>query len=279
MKTGYFFRRFSRWAILSRSAAAFIAMGWSGLAFAGPIYDAVESGNTEEVKALLKDNPDLVFSKQVGAGSGWTPLCIAASRNRIEIAEILLANKADVNAKTDDGYTPLHAAAQHGYVEMVQLLLNHKADVNATDVYGSSPLHKTAWCCSKRDVADLLLANKADVNAKAVNGTTPLHVAAWMGHKEIVESLIAHNADVNARGEHGTTPLHLTAEHGDIMDPSTAGLSERFVSDFKSLVEVLLANGADVNATNNNGNTPLHLAAAKGFKNMEALLRQHGGHE
>jgi ankyrin repeat protein len=112
-------------------------MGWISVAFAGPIHDAVENGNIEEVKVLLKDSPNLVFSKQLES-TGWTPLFIAATRNRKEIAELLLANKADVNAKEGGGYTPLHAAAQWGYVEMVKPLLAHKADVNALDASLSS---------------------------------------------------------------------------------------------------------------------------------------------
>jgi ankyrin repeat protein len=137
----------------------------------------------------------------------------------------------------------------------------------------------TAWCCSKRDVADLLLANKAEVNAKNLNGTTPLHVAASMGHKEIAESLLAHKADVNARDKDGLTPLGVAVQCGEIWDSSTVGPSQRLIWDFKGVVELLLTHGADVNATNNQGETPLHLAVAKGSTQMAALLRQHGGHE
>jgi ankyrin repeat protein len=249
---------------------------WS--AFCGEIHDAVAIGDLEKVKALLKDNPNLVFSKQSEL-AGLTPLSIAASYNRKEIAEFLLANKAEVNARDDGGYTPLHAAAQRGYVEIVALLLTNKANVNSTNEEGVTPLHTTAWCCSKRDVTDLLLAHGANVNAKTIYGMTPLHVAVPMGHQAIVESLLDHKADPNARTKDGMTPLHLIAEGAEIREFSKEELLQPWHQDFKGVVELLLAHGADINATNNNGDTPLHFAVAKSFKNMEALLRQHGGHE
>ena len=40
-----------------------VALVWSSLAFCGEIHDAAKDGDLEKVKALLKDNPDLVNSK------------------------------------------------------------------------------------------------------------------------------------------------------------------------------------------------------------------------
>ena len=40
-------------------------------------------------------------------------------------------NGADVNAKAKDDYTPLHAAAKEGHKAVAELLLANKADVNA----------------------------------------------------------------------------------------------------------------------------------------------------
>ena len=75
-----------------------------------------------------------------------------------EVAELLLANKAEVDAKDSDGATPLQYAAAGG--------------------------------C--KDLVELLLVNKADVNAKAKDGRTPLDVAAAMDHKDVVELLRQH---------------------------------------------------------------------------------------
>ena len=47
-----------------------------------------------------------------------------------------LAAGTDVNAKNDGGYTPLHYAAFNGHKEIAELLIAKGADVNAKDGIG-----------------------------------------------------------------------------------------------------------------------------------------------
>jgi ankyrin repeat protein len=47
------------------------------------------------------------------------------------MAELLLAAKADVNAKDSDGWTPLHWAADRGRADVAELLLANNANVDA----------------------------------------------------------------------------------------------------------------------------------------------------
>jgi len=60
-----------------------------------------------------------------------------------EIAELLIAAGADVNAKNDNGWTPLHNAAGNNK-EVVELLIAKGADLNAKvkggDHKGATPL-------------------------------------------------------------------------------------------------------------------------------------------
>ena len=84
--------------------------------------------------------------------------------------------------------------------------------------------------------------------------------------------LLAHGADVNARDESEETPMHSAAYFNSL-----------------EVAQVLLAHGADVNARDEDGNTPVALAKRCSLvahvlhlppvsREVEALLRQHGGH-
>jgi hypothetical protein len=129
------------------------ALASSSSGFCGPIHDAVRDGDLKKVELLIKEQPTLVSSKDEKYGQ--TPLHIAAFNDRLEVAKLLLANKADVNAKANNGSTPLQLAAAKGNKDMVELLLASKADVNAVDNDGWSALH-SAVVWDHKDIQDVL---------------------------------------------------------------------------------------------------------------------------
>ena len=63
-----------------------------------------------------------------------------AAKGRREVAELLLTQGADANAKTFSGWTPLHYAAALGYAHMAEVLLPRGADVGIKDNAGRTPL-------------------------------------------------------------------------------------------------------------------------------------------
>ena len=133
-----FFSRVCPFLIPRRAIVMLGALAWSSLALGGEIHDAAMNGDLDKVKALLTDNPDLVNS--ITPDNGWTPLLYAAGHGHKDVAELLLANKADANAKDPFGFTPLTLVADHGHKDMAELLLAYKADVNARTKGGSTPL-------------------------------------------------------------------------------------------------------------------------------------------
>jgi ankyrin repeat protein len=85
--------------------------------------------------------------------------------------------------------TPLYYACQKGSIEIVQLLLNYKADVNVQDENGDTPLYSA--CLNKHpEIVKLLINNNANVNAQNKNGSTPLHTACLWEYYEIAVTLI-----------------------------------------------------------------------------------------
>src|SRR6266700_1255295 len=52
-----------------------------------------------------------------------------------------LKNGGDVNQRSENNDTLLHLAASNGYEEIAKLLLAHGADLNAQDLQGYTPLH------------------------------------------------------------------------------------------------------------------------------------------
>ncbi|MGO9337783.1 MAG: ankyrin repeat domain-containing protein [Terracidiphilus sp.] len=160
------------------------ALASASLGICGPIHEAARDGDIKKMELLLKSQPDLVSSKDEKYGQ--TPLHIAALNDRLDVAKLLLANKADVNAKSNNGSTPLHLAAGKGNKDMVELLLAGKADVNAVDNDGWSPAH-SAITYGHKDIADLLSQNGGkDLPApKQPPAATPPQGAEKKAPKEI----------------------------------------------------------------------------------------------
>ena len=70
------------------------------------------------------------------------------------MVELLLANKADINAKDKGGTTPLRVAAFAGHKDVVALLLANKADYDET--FLTRP-HLATWKRSRRCSKTILI--------------------------------------------------------------------------------------------------------------------------
>lgn len=127
-------------------------------------HKAVRKGDIEQVKRSLDDDADLVFSR---ADDGDTPLHLALLYGQRDVAKLLLAHSADVNAKGHRGWTPLYCAAVKGYKDLAELLLAGGAHINAKESDGWTPLDR-AIANRRKDVAELLRQHggQASMNAK-----------------------------------------------------------------------------------------------------------------
>ena len=97
-------------------------------AFAGPICDAAEAGDTAMVRHLLNSGVNVEEKSQYGC----SPLRIAAFKGHTEIVKLLLDSGAAINARDKDGRTALTQAVDGARPETVKLLLSRGADLDAS---------------------------------------------------------------------------------------------------------------------------------------------------
>jgi ankyrin repeat protein len=271
------------------------------------IHDAVRTGNIEAVKKHLAAGTDVNAKKDV-----WdepTPLHRAASEDHKEIAELLIAKGADVNATDGIRRTPLHLATSWGHKELVALLIAKGADVNATDNRGRTPLE---FPIRMRDTeiinlirehggrtGEELKGGEPVVEATQSEPTTAkapdisIHQAAEDGNIEAVKQYLDGGVDVNAKDKLGWTPMFyaafsgrkeiaelLIAKGADVNAKSKFGsqipLYFAAQSGYKEIAELLIENGADVNAKNDRGWTPLYAATYGGYNQVIELLIAKG---
>jgi len=136
---------------------------------------------------------------------------IARNRNRRTFERLLDASI--INSYSADGWTPLHLAAFFGHPKITEMLLAQDADVTARsrNPNGNTPLH-AALVGNHKLVVGLLIGRGADVNAADANGWRPLHLAAANNNLDAINALIAQGADVTAGNGEGLTPLSIAQE-------------------------------------------------------------------
>jgi ankyrin repeat protein len=151
------------------------------------IFAACMAGATDRVLELIGEDPDLIG---VYSQDGWTPLHLAGFFRQPGVVEILLAQGADVAARSRNAMrnTPLHAAAAGRSKDAVRALLEHGADVNARQEGGWTALHAASQN-GDVEMMRLLIAGGADVEARADNQQNAMDLALGKGHQAAVELL------------------------------------------------------------------------------------------
>jgi ankyrin repeat protein len=216
-----------------------------------PLHRAVEHRNIDMAKLLLAHGADV----NAQDSAGRTPLSLAVECRYAAMIELLLAHEDDLNMQLRDGTTLLHQAVLRSDLAMIRLLLDHKADVNAKNKNGQTPLD----CAQNPQVAGLLLDHGAKLGGKTSGDFTPLLWAFDGRNNALAARLLACGANPNATFEHGWTLLLSAIQKGD-----------------NGLATLLIASGADVNEKDPSGETPLLEASYRGNMEVVKLLLDHG---
>ena len=148
------------------------------------IFTIARSGSVEQVKELMKTQPNCINQKNT---DGYTPLILACYRSNNDVATFFIENGALLDDSSPMG-TALMAAIVKGNNEIVTLLLQKNAAVNVTDNQGITPL-MYAVQFKNSEVVKWLLMHGADKTKVDLKGKTAFEYAVFSGNEEIINLL------------------------------------------------------------------------------------------
>lgn len=152
---------------------------------------------------------------------GNTPFLNAASRNELEVVQLLSKKVNDLTSNNNDGQTALMLAVRRNSPEVVDYLLETGDGANdLQDVKDKKGNYLSYYLVESFDAEKpenfnkklkLLQEKGVDINSVQSEGNTLYHLAAKANDLELLKRLSEFDIPVNAKNEEGLTALHLAA--------------------------------------------------------------------
>ena len=239
------------------------------------LVDAARQQDQKTVRALVAQKANV----NVRSDDGSTALLWAAHWNDAETAGLLLSAGADANAANDFQMTPLVEACTNVNSALVRLLLKSGANPNTAIATGETPLMTCARSGSA-DAVRMLIEYGAAVNAKEpAENQTALMWAATERHPDVVKALIDAHADLRAHSKQGFTALHFAAREGDIESVKVflaAGVDVNFLTQVEGGANRVTSQLGIAKTIGTLGYTPLLVAVVRGQVDLALYLLDHG---
>ncbi len=240
-------------------------------------FSALQAGDAAGFEALLRTNPRLATERGT---NGNTLLSLAISfagksdwKGNVSVIDTLLAEGSDVNEANDRGWTPLHQAAYANRPQIADMLVAAGAALDA-EAHGSggTPLI-AALFWGHREVADLLGRHAVTPNnlrAAAGLGVPELVEACFTGERTL--TLEAGAARGFYRPHSGFPDWQPATDPQQIVDEALVWACK---NDRVTVLDRLVQGGARLDADPYRG-TPLIWAAACNRTEAAAWLLDHG---
>lgn len=227
-----------------------------------------------------KDAVDFLIDKGADPNAGLGPLAYMAMYGTsnddrcVEVATVLLARGAQVDAVDQSGMTPLFHAVEANRIKLARLLLEHGANP-ATQRLTTYPLH-IAVRNRHLEMAKLLLDFKAPTDIKDPDNNMPMLVwAIRTRNHELARLLVEHGATI-------TPPRSMPPGNVETMgqrqylqwtyNQNNVPLLAAIQMGDTEILGLMLQSNAPVNAIDAEGNTALHWAVRAGNTNVVRLI-------
>ncbi len=172
--------------------------------------EAIANGHGPVAKLLLNAGA----SWDMTSGGALGPFLAAVKMGDVDLIDIFLARKMDINTSDASGRTALMIAAENGHQEAVKFLLGRKADTTRRNNEGHTALSFAAHAGSI-ECALLLVSSGALVNVASNDGNTPLMLAVDADAADVVALLLGHRADVTPMNKAGNSALALAVKRNN----------------------------------------------------------------
>jgi ankyrin repeat protein len=151
-----------------------------------PLLDAITANDDAQVARLLRRGD----SPEVADFEGRSAIIYAAVSGNVDIIDLLIKKRVDVNHRDSLGNTALFYAASQQRIDAMQVLIEAGADKNAENRQGMTPLMSAASLGHVEAMLTLLDAG-ADATRHDYTGRTALMWAEWNRHRDVVRLLKA----------------------------------------------------------------------------------------
>ncbi|XP_063965477.1 E3 ubiquitin-protein ligase MIB2-like isoform X1 [Lytechinus pictus] len=220
-----------------------------------PLQLAVYGGFLDVAKLLIAAGADLDATDD----DGDTALMFSVYGNHPEIVKFLLQKEANVNIVNNERRSALHQAVTRSYIECIKILLDYNINLNIQDNFGDTALHDAISGQSKSILS--LLLTKGGINFRLSNKRefNTLQWAAMKGNINAVTKILAIEKELaGIRNIDGQTALHIAARN-----------------NFEDIVRILIVQGeCSVDEYTVDKQTPLLLAVGAGHvETVEVLLK------
>ncbi|XP_070540511.1 fibronectin type 3 and ankyrin repeat domains protein 1-like [Ptychodera flava] len=169
-----------------------------------PLMSAAQKGYINIVDVLIQHRADVNFQND----SGKNALMLACFAGQLEVVKTLRAEGATWEVCDKGGSTPMHWAVDSGNTRLLRWIIEDGCPVDIRDRNsGWTPLMRACTLGGNTEVARVLISSGANVNTKDNDGKTPLMIAALNGHLSLVELLIQKGADIHVKNEFGKTAV------------------------------------------------------------------------
>jgi ankyrin repeat protein len=172
----------------------------------------IKNRQAASVKAIASADPDI--TKMAVSHGGVLPLYEAVRTGQTDMVAALLECGADPLRPFDERSMPgnmlslMYRAVVAGRQPIMEMLLEH-----GTPIAGTFALHRAASATYNRlEMMHLLIQHGADVNEN-LYGSTPMHSAASEGYVDAMELLEQNGARSDLENSDGKTAAQLLEEH------------------------------------------------------------------